>query len=186
MSYKTSIGMVFSKLRIPANVWTLLILIPGLLSFYFIIEKEFIFAGAFFLVAMVVDVIDGAVAHVTTKVTGKGSFLDVIVTSYIEAFILFGLALASLPNLVIPASVWAMTALFGFLGMEYSSLLAKQKGLIEKDWLHLVVKPTRLGLLAIIVFSAAYDTVFAVSLLSVVAGISVIAMLNRQVKALYP
>lgn len=184
MNFKTRVGMLFSKLRIPANVWTILILAPGVLSFYFLFSKDFLLAGIFFLGAVVIDVIDGAVAHVTTKITNKGAFLDSIVSSYLEAFVLFGLVFAGLPDLFIPVSIWIMLALFSFLGMEFSSLLAKHKGLLEKDWAHLVIKPTRMSLLLIIVFSAYFNQIFAVSLIVTASIISLIAMLNRQVKAL--
>ena len=184
MNARASIGMAFSKLRIPANAWTALILIPGVLSLYFLVSKDFLLAGICFLGALVIDVIDGSVAYVTTKVTNKGAFLDSVVTAYLEAFMLFGLVLAGLPDLILPASAWVLLALFGFMGMEYSSALAKQKGLIEKDWIHLVIKPTRMSLLLVIVFSAQFDAVFAVSLLATASIISLLAMLNRQLKAL--
>ncbi|MCD4740530.1 hypothetical protein K8R43_05065 [archaeon] len=184
MNARTRIGMLFSKLRIPADAWTVLILLPGVISLYFLASGNFLLAGVFFLGALLFDVIDGAVAHVTTKVTRKGVFLDGIVSSYLEVLALIGLALSGLPEVFAPASTWVALAVFGFLGMEYSSILAKHNGLIEQDWMHLVIKPTRTSLLLIIIFSAHFNQLFAVSLLIAASVISVLVMLNRQFKAL--
>lgn len=184
MDPRTKLGLLFSKLRIPANAWTVLIIIPGILSLYFLLNNQFIYAGIAFLVAIVIDIIDGAVAEVTTKITPKGAFLDETVTMYLETFVLFGLFCTKLPDFFLPARMWAFLALLGFLGMEYASKAAKFRGLIEKDRVHLVIKPTRIGLLLVIVFLAGYDTKLSVALLAVTAIISLIAMVNRQIKAL--
>ena len=183
MRIRTSIGMVFSKLGIPANVWTFLIILPGLASLYFLTKSSFIPAAFSFLLAMIIDVIDGAVARVTTKVTSKGSYLDHIISSYLEVFVLVGLLFSGLPDLGIPASSWIVLALFGFIGMEYSSILAKEKGLLERDWMHFIIKPTSMLLLFLIMIAAAFSQVFASTLLATTATISLIAMLNRQIKA---
>ena len=184
MGIRIKVGMLFSRLRIPANVWTLLIVLPALATFYFLFNNQFLYAGISFLIAVLFDVVDGAVAEVTTKVTPKGAFLDETVTMYLEAFALLGLFSAQLPAVILPANAWAFLALLGFLGMEYSSKAAKARGLIERDRAHLVVKPTRIGLVLAVLFSAVYSKEFAVALLAVTAVIALIAMLNRQVKAL--
>lgn len=182
---RAKIGIALSRLGIPANAWTAMILVPAFASLALLLAQQFVLAAVLFALAMVIDAVDGAVAHASRVVTPQGAFLDSAVASYAEAFALFGLMAAGLPALVVPAWAWASLLLFSSLSMEYFSALAKLKGLLESDWLHLYTKPTRMALLVIAMLGAAYAPGLATSLLAVTAVISLVAVFNRQAKALF-
>lgn len=182
---RTKIGIALSKLRIPANVWTVLILVPAFASLGLLMQGQFLLAGALFAVAMLIDSVDGAIARVSRKVSREGVFLDGVVASYVEAFALFGLMAAGLPALLIPAWGWAAILLFASISMEYFSALAKLNNLLKEDWSHFYTKPARMGVLLIAILSAAWLPAFATSLIAAGAMLSLVAVFNRQAKALF-
>ena len=63
------IGIIFSKFSLSPNQWTLLSLILILITFYFLINREFLIATVLFAFTAFIDMIDGAVAKITKKVT---------------------------------------------------------------------------------------------------------------------
>jgi phosphatidylglycerophosphate synthase len=182
---RTRIGIALSKLRVPANVWTVFILIPAFASLGFLMQNQFLPAAVMFAVAMLIDSIDGAIARVSRKVSHEGVFIDGVVATYVEAFALFGLMAAGLPSLIIPAWSWAAILLFASISMEYFSSLAKLNNLLKEDWAHFYTKPARMGILLIAILAANWLPAFATSLIAAGALLSVVAMFNRQAKALF-
>ena len=68
--------MVFSKIPISANTWTLLSLLPALLGFVSLVYKRMDYALILFAVSALIDAIDGGVARVTGTVSNLGAYLD--------------------------------------------------------------------------------------------------------------
>ncbi|MBI2076695.1 MAG: CDP-alcohol phosphatidyltransferase family protein [Candidatus Aenigmarchaeota archaeon] len=125
------VGMLFSKLPLTPNQWTLISVLPAIVSAYFIINENFLLGALLFGTASFLDLVDGSVARVTGRVTKKGAYLDTIIDRYIEGLIVFGLLFVSLP---IPNStLWIVLYLFGSMMTTYAKAAAKEKNLTEEE-----------------------------------------------------
>ncbi|MBZ9572175.1 CDP-alcohol phosphatidyltransferase family protein [Patescibacteria group bacterium] len=127
------IGQFFSKFKIPPNSFTLISLFFGIISLLFLAKNNLISATIFFIFASLLDLIDGAVARFTKKVTKFGAYLDTIIDRYIEAIILFGFLFLPLPDLFLPAKIWIFLCLFGSLMTTYSKAAAKEKEIQKEE-----------------------------------------------------
>lgn len=71
------IAAVAAKTHMPPSGWTALSLVAALASAYFYAMSVYtVYAGVMLLVAGFLDVVDGAVARATNRVSGVGAFLD--------------------------------------------------------------------------------------------------------------
>lgn len=127
------IGGIFSEFKITPNQYTLISLFFVILSFYFLIGVNLILAIIFFIIAVFLDFIDGAVARFTQKATKRGAFLDTVCDRYVEGIILLGFLFLSLPDLLLPAEIWIFLSLFGSLMTTYSKAAAKEKGIAKGE-----------------------------------------------------
>ena len=123
--------MIFSKVGLSPNQWTMLVILPTLISLYFILERQFLIAAFFLLVSAFLDLVDGSVARVMGKVSKLGAYLDTIMDRYVEAVILLGLLFVGLPGFYVPAYVWIFVFFFGSFMTTYAKSAAKEKDLVE-------------------------------------------------------
>ena len=141
-------GEFFSKLGPTPNQYTLISLFFAILAFYFLVKNpstakggdermfidiDLILALIFFLLATILDFIDGAVARFTQKATKKGAYLDTISDRYIEGIILLGFLFLPLADFLLPAKVWIFLALFGSFLTTYSKAAAKEKEMVTEE-----------------------------------------------------
>ncbi|MCP6718563.1 MAG: CDP-alcohol phosphatidyltransferase family protein [Patescibacteria group bacterium] len=127
------LGNVFSKIGLTPNQFTLTSLLFALLSFYFLIKFNFLFAFIFFISAGILDLIDGAVARKRGEVSKKGAYLDTIIDRYVEIIILLGFLLLPLQKIAFPSYVWIFLSLAGSIMTTYSKAAAKEKELIYEE-----------------------------------------------------
>ena len=125
-------GKFFSKFFTP-NQYTLISLLFVVISFSFLISLNLVLALIFFLLAGLLDFIDGAVARFLQKATKKGAYLDTISDRYVEGIILLGFLFLPLPDFLLPAKVWVFLALFGSLLTTYSKAAAKEKEIVAEE-----------------------------------------------------
>lgn len=85
------VGQVVAWTRVPPNLLTILGFLINIGVAWIISQGHFVLAGALILVAGVFDLLDGAVARVTNKVTRFGALLDSTLDRLSEAVLLFGL-----------------------------------------------------------------------------------------------
>ncbi len=183
--FSSKIGKFFAKFKLMPNQWTLLSIIPVLISAHLLINKEFLAAGVFFAIASFIDVIDGAVARVIGKVTKRGAYLDTVIDRYVEGIILFSMLFLKLPKVFLEAEFWIFAALFGSLISTYVKAAAKEKELvIEEMRAGLIGRAERLLILIIGIFLAEISPIFLVYVLIFLAIISNIAALHRIYLAL--
>ena len=127
-------GEFFSKLGLTPNQYTLISLFFAILAFYFLIKIDLILALIFFLLATLLDFIDGAVARFTQRETKKGAYLDTICDRYVEGIILLGFLFLPLKGfLLLPAGIWIFLAFFGSLMTTYVKAAAKEKELVTTE-----------------------------------------------------
>ena len=125
-------GEIFSKFFTP-NQYTLISLIFVILAFYFLIKINLIGGLIFFVLATILDFIDGAVARFTQKATKKGAYLDTISDRYVEGIILLGFLFLPLADFLLPAKVWIFLALFGSFLTTYAKAAAKEKEIVTEE-----------------------------------------------------
>jgi len=90
------IGAAAAKTHIPPSGWTALSLVAALVSSYFYAARGVsttIFAGVMLLLAGFFDVVDGAVARATNRVSKVGAFLDSSLDRLTEVVIFTGIML---------------------------------------------------------------------------------------------
>jgi phosphatidylglycerophosphate synthase len=127
------IGVVFSKLGLSPNQWTMLSIIPAFVALYFLVNSQFLLAAVFFIFSGFLDMVDGAVARVMGKVTKLGAYLDTMMDRYVEALIILGLLFVSLPEFIIPASAWLFLYFMGSMLTTYAKSAAKEKEIVDKE-----------------------------------------------------
>ncbi|MBI5061424.1 MAG: CDP-alcohol phosphatidyltransferase family protein [Candidatus Aenigmarchaeota archaeon] len=174
------IGIVFSKLKLSPNQWTLLTLIPTIIALYFLVQESFLLAALLFAIAAFFDLIDGSVARVTGNVTKLGAYLDTIMDRYVEGIIIVGLLFIALPTLLLPAYVWLFIYFFGSMMTTYVKAAAKEKELVEKELKGgLLERAERLTLLFIGLIIAYFSRVYFVYIIVLLALLSNISALQR-------
>jgi phosphatidylglycerophosphate synthase len=179
------VGLVFSRLGLSPNQWTLLTLLPALAAFYFILQQNFVAAFIFFAAAAFFDLIDGSVARVTGKVTKKGAYLDTIIDRYVEFIIILGLFLVPLPGFYMPATFWLFLYLFGGMMTTYAKAAAKEKELIEGKELKggLLERAERLMILFVGILVAYFSLLWLTIILAILAVLTNVTAIQRIAKA---
>ncbi|MFH1721676.1 MAG: CDP-alcohol phosphatidyltransferase family protein [Candidatus Altiarchaeota archaeon] len=111
------VGILFAKLGIPPNTWTVMSLVPALMGFMALYYHNLGWALVLFVVSGFMDIIDGAVARVTKCVSNLGAFLDGIIDRYVEIIMYLGIwyFLQDTQALLIPTAIWTMLLIFGAL-----------------------------------------------------------------------
>jgi len=128
------IGEIFSKLKLSPNQLTFNSIIFAIFSFLFLINKNLPLTLIFFLIAVFLDFIDGAVARFLKMETKKGAYLDTICDRYVEGIILLGFLFLPLrESLFLPAKIWIFLTLFGSFATTYAKAAAKEKELVETE-----------------------------------------------------
>jgi archaetidylinositol phosphate synthase len=133
------IGLVFSKIPISANAWTLLSLLPAVIGFVFLVQRQMERALAFFVISALMDAIDGGVARVTGTVSNLGAYLDGMMDRVVEGLLLIGIMLYGIPDLSIggyttPSFMWiALLLFFGSAMVSYSRAYAVYRRVLKEN-----------------------------------------------------
>ncbi len=180
------IGVLFSKLPLTANQWTVLSIVPVIIAVFFLVRQDFLTAGILFLISAFIDMIDGAVARVTNTASKYGAYLDTIMDRYIEGIIIFGLLFASLPHWILPASTWIFAYFFGSFMTTYAKSAAKEKEIVS-DGKELsggfLERAERLFLLFLGIIGAVFNPLWLVYMLAALAVLTNFSALQRIVVA---
>jgi len=179
------IGKIFGNLPLTPNQYTSLSIILALVCAYLIVAADYWLALAFFLLAVGLDFIDGAVARARNLATKRGAYWDTIADRYVEAIILFGLLFAPLPQFFLPAYVWAFLVLFGSTMTTYVKAAAFEKGLVDTEIKGgLLSRAERIMFYAAILILLPINTTWALYLLIFLAVFSNITAVQRIIFAL--
>ncbi len=182
--FTVRLGMFFSRFGLTPNQWTLLTISPALAAFLFLYSGDFIYAAAFFAAAAVFDVIDGAVARVTSTVTKFGGYLDSLIDRYVEFLAIIGLATVAYPPIIAPAGFWTMLLLFGAVMTPFSRALASEKGLSSGALRGgLVERAERMMLLFLAMLLSAYNLALGSAMIAVTAVLVNVTPVQKALKA---
>lgn len=174
------VGIIFSKFGLSPNQWTLLTLLPTFFALYFLVNEQFLFSAAFFIVASFIDLIDGSVARVTGSVTKLGAYLDTIMDRYVEGIIILGLLFVTVPSAYFPFYFWLFLYFFGGMMTTYAKAAAKEKELVEKELRGgLLERAERLSLLFLGILLANFDKIYLSYIIVLLAILTNISALQR-------
>ncbi|UCC91280.1 MAG: CDP-alcohol phosphatidyltransferase family protein [Candidatus Aenigmatarchaeota archaeon] len=174
------VGMIFSKVGLSPNQWTLLTIIPTLVALYFLVDRQFLMAALFFILSSFIDLVDGSVARVMGKVSKLGAYLDTIMDRYVESIIAFGLLFAGLPAFYMPAYAWIFLYMIGSYLTSYSKAAAKEKELVEKEIRGgLLERAERLIILFLGILLAHFGRVYLTYIIVILAVLTNLTALQR-------
>ncbi|WXG45411.1 MAG: CDP-alcohol phosphatidyltransferase family protein [Candidatus Atabeyarchaeum deiterrae] len=129
------------KMHLSPNAVTALGFFLTMLVAPSIILANYILAGILVFAAGFCDVLDGALARMTNRVTALGGFIDSVLDRYSDAIILLAMVFAGLCNVV-----WGFIALVGSLLVSYSRARVEAYG-VKHFVVGFAERPIRLLLL---------------------------------------
>lgn len=179
-NFSVKLGLVFSRIPLTPNQWTLLSLLPAILAFYFLTKEYFLTAGVLFFAALFIDWIDGSVARVVGQASPKGAYVDTIVDRYVEAIVIFGLLFAALPDFFIPIRGWIVIMLAGFFLTTYAKSASSEKGVMEEE--HegsFLNRAERTAILGIGILAAALQPIYLTYVIVILAVLTNLAAIQR-------
>jgi phosphatidylglycerophosphate synthase len=107
----TFLAYHLSKIKINAIHVTIVFLLAGLASAYFIYTQHLIWAAVFLMIKNILDAVDGEIARITKHPSIIGRYLDSVFDFIINLLIF--IAILSITNTSIWVFIWA------FLGIEF-------------------------------------------------------------------
>lgn len=187
--FEKKLGEIFNHLPISPNQWTLISVLTGLLSLYFVIRQYFILAIVFFLLAGLADYLNGIIARQRNIYTKSFRYLDTIADRYVDGFILFGMLFLPLPNIFLPGYVWIFLILFGSLVTAFAKAAAKEKEMVINELKGgLVTRSERIILISIALFLGIIDgsfvwTTYLLIFLAVITNFTAIQRIHSAIRA---
>ncbi|MBI4017612.1 MAG: CDP-alcohol phosphatidyltransferase family protein [Candidatus Aenigmarchaeota archaeon] len=112
--FSIKVGILFARLPLTPNMWTVVSLVPAVIGLYLLLQHRLLAALAAFVAAAAMDAIDGGVARVRGQATNYGAYLDGMTDRFVEAALLFGLMAFGYADWILPG--WAWLALMLFFG----------------------------------------------------------------------
>lgn len=170
-----ALGIVFAKVGISPNMWTLLALAPALLGFLALASGNLLAGLLLFIVSGLIDAIDGAVARVTKSVSSLGAFLDGVIDRYVEMALYLGLSFYLWnTHFIVASQVWIILLVFGALMPTFVRAYADHKGVVtdpekQRKMGGLIERFERLMLIYAGMFLGLSNTYFLVMTVALVA-----------------
>lgn len=144
------VAAIFVKTGITPNMLTIFGFLLNVVVAYLLATNNLLAGGLMMLFAGLFDMLDGALAKITNKVSQFGAFLDSVVDRYSEAVILFGLLLYyyNLPNRTgLIEIILIYTILVGSMMISYNRARAGSLNIANE--VGIMARPERIILLAI-------------------------------------
>jgi phosphatidylglycerophosphate synthase len=110
--FSAQLGYIFSHLPFRPNYYTWLTLPIAFIGLLAIINRLVISGVLLFLIAGLLDIIDGAVARHTQQASHAGAFLDGSLDRFIDFFLLFSYFLLAIETPLMALSHWITAAIF--------------------------------------------------------------------------
>ncbi|MEM4589811.1 MAG: CDP-alcohol phosphatidyltransferase family protein [Candidatus Micrarchaeia archaeon] len=178
------IGKNFSRFNISPNIWTIASLAVAIAAFLSIINRYFLFGAILIIISGLIDLIDGAVARKTKKVTKFGAFLDTVIDRYNEFLFIFPLVFIQWQPIVFDFQVWVFLFLFGSMITTYVKSAAAEKKLKKELRGGILERAERVGLYTVSLIIAEFNVTIFQYLIIILAILSNISAIQRIVKAI--
>ncbi|MCX6775298.1 MAG: CDP-alcohol phosphatidyltransferase family protein [Candidatus Micrarchaeota archaeon] len=183
-------GMLFSKIPLSANGWTVLSVVPAILGFVLLLYKQMDYALILFIISSVMDAIDGGVARVTGTVSNLGAYLDGMMDRVVEGLLFIGIMLYGIPDLVVgtyatPSYMWiALLLFFGSAMVSYSQAYATHRRVLRSEkriskMPGILERAERLVLVFLGMLLYRFNPVYLTYAIALAAVLSMITMMQR-------
>jgi len=106
------LGKLFAKLPFSPDVYSWSVLPVALAGFIAFIKVHILTGILLFLLAGIMDLIDGAVARETNQITHRGAFLDGSLDRFVDFLLIFSYFWLSIQTPFLPAAQWIGLAIF--------------------------------------------------------------------------
>jgi len=187
--FRKWIGETFSRLGLSPNQWTMVSLVVAVIASAFIFSSQFMLGAVFIALSGFVDLIDGAVARHTGRVTKKGAYIDTVADRYAEFLYIFPLAFLALPTVFLPFKAWLLLYFFGAMMTTYAKAAAKEKELgVEEIRGGLLERAERVTIYAMGLLLASVDILYlsyAIVILAVLVNISALQRIMKTLDSLH-
>ncbi|MCX8207758.1 MAG: CDP-alcohol phosphatidyltransferase family protein [Methanothrix sp.] len=174
----------FARLGIHPVVWSLLSL-PFAFAGMLLLGRGDLLPGLLmFLAAGAMDVIDGAVARVTSTVTLLGAYIDGVLDRYVELLLILGLMLHLGDRIDLRLSLIFSLLIFGSLMTSFVRAYADHRGLVrDQDELRrmggLLERAERLMLLYACIIAGLYSTDLLLVIITITALLANLTVIQR-------
>lgn len=159
------VALAAARVGLTPNATSALGFLAALLSAFLVVRGRLAFAAAFVFISGFMDVLDGAIARVTGRVTRFGGFLDSLLDRYSDVVVLSSVIYASLCQLV-----WGLAAITGSLLVSYARARGESLG-VKMAGIGLAERAERLIIITLgLLFNAVN---WAVILIAILAHITV-------------
>lgn len=182
------LGMLFSKIGLSPNAWTITALVPAIAGFIALLYGQLLFGAALFILSGFMDAIDGAVARVTGTVSNLGAFLDGIIDRYVELLLYLGLLFFLTnnyaPEIFFPHVYWIALLIAGALMPTFVRAYADHRKVVtepedQKRMGGLIERAERMGLIFAGMILGYFNPVFLIYLVAVTAVLSHVTAFQR-------
>lgn len=179
-SLSIKIGVIFSRVGLTPNQYTLLTLVLAVITFLFLTQEMFVAAAVFMIMAAFFDFVDGSVARVRAMASRAGAYIDTITDRYVEGIIIFGLLFAALPGFLFPAYAWLLLYLFGSMMTTYAKSAAKEKEIVYEELKGgILERAERMIILFVGIMLASVEPIYLTYVIILLAALSNITALQR-------
>jgi archaetidylinositol phosphate synthase len=180
-AFQSSVGSALSFIPLTPNQLTAISVLFAIGCFLSLASGLIAPAIACFLIAVFLDMIDGAIARAKKMATAKGAYLDGVADRFVEFFVLFGLVLFGLPDFILPAFIWLFIILFfGSCMTAFCKAYADHRGALSKEKLSrfggMFNRAERMALLFLVLLLAAPWPSASSALLAIIAALSVMSV----------
>ncbi|MEM0437860.1 MAG: CDP-alcohol phosphatidyltransferase family protein [Candidatus Micrarchaeia archaeon] len=175
------------KVPFHPNVLTLFSLLLALAATAFIYQGSVLLAAAFVVLAYLMDGIDGLVARARRLESAFGAYFDGISDRIVDFFILLAMMTLAWPWQQMAQFAIIMLISFGVFLTSFALAYADHRGAVRKEDLRkmkcIFERPERCAAILLSLVAYAFSPQVSMYIIIAAAGLSVIAFLQRFVKA---
>lgn len=178
------IGDNFARFNVSPNTWTMVSLAVAMAASLSILNRYFLLGAFLIIISGLIDLIDGAVARKTKKVTKFGAFLDTVVDRYNEFLFIFPLIFIQWQPIVFDFHAWIFLFLFGGMATTYVKAAAAEKELKKELRGGILERAERIGIYTIGLIIAEFNLAAFQYIIIILAVLSNISAIQRILKTL--
>ncbi|NYZ60200.1 CDP-alcohol phosphatidyltransferase family protein [Candidatus Micrarchaeota archaeon] len=182
----SSLGKYLGWVPLSPNQITVLSVLCAVAGFALFYLGNYWYGFGAFILAFVLDAVDGAVARARGETSKIGGFLDGVSDRLVEFFLLLSLLFVPLGMPLLPDEVWIISVLFfGTCMTAFVKAYANYQGVLSKEEADnipgVLERGERGALLMVFVFLALYGFAYAWVLFGIIAGLSLLTFVQRIV-----
>jgi CDP-diacylglycerol--glycerol-3-phosphate 3-phosphatidyltransferase len=183
------LGKLFAKLPFPPIFYTWSTIPAGLVGMFFMIHQAIGLAIAFFLLAGLLDLIDGAVARHSNRTSYKGAFLDGSLDRFIDFMLIFSYFWLAIETPWLGLGQWICISIFVAIMPSFLVAYANHRQAVNDPHETVIWRILNRGemylLMLLVPFMSQYNAVWAGYLLVLFVILSTITTFQALFMTLY-